>query len=269
VYTVALSRVFLCERASARVVLSLVPIIAGVAISAASELDFALAALLGAVLFDLAFALRNVASKRAMAGADPSSPRLSPVDLFGLLTIISAVCLTPLALALEGRALPSVWAAATARIPLRTLLWQILLAGGCFYGYSEVAMQALSNVSPVTHAIANTMRHVVVMLVSAAVFATPMTTRGKLGAALAVGGSYLYSMAASADKARKARAEVDMRAAEREVALAYAVAAAARGSPPAECADEARLATGISPERLREIAVSYAWKVPLGYDFEI
>ena len=50
------------------------------------------------------------------------------------------------------------------------LLGQVLLTGLYFYGYSEVAMKALKNVHPVTHAIGNTMRRVVIMLICIAVF---------------------------------------------------------------------------------------------------
>merc|ERR1712072_1556295 len=64
----------------------------------------------------------------------------------------------------------------------------------------EVAMKALNNVHPVTHAIGNTMRRVVIMLVCMVVFRAPMTPMGAVGSACAIGGSYLYAMTKHAEK---------------------------------------------------------------------
>merc|ERR1712113_483601 len=101
----------------------------------------------------------------------------------------------------EGSAvLPACKAAAPTRTAAATLLAKISLAGLYFYGYSEVAMKALKNVHPVTHAIGNTLRRVVILLVCMAVFRTPMTTLGAIGSALAIGGSYIYAMVKTAEK---------------------------------------------------------------------
>lgn len=67
-------------------------------------------------------------------------------------------------------------------------------------------MKALSNVGAVTHAIGNTMRRVVIMVVSLAVFKTPLTALGAVGSCLAIGGSYLYALAKSSE-ASKMKAE--------------------------------------------------------------
>ena len=54
------------QSVSLRVWLSLLPILGGVALATTSELTFAWAALIGAVVSDLALALRNVYSKVAV-----------------------------------------------------------------------------------------------------------------------------------------------------------------------------------------------------------
>ena len=116
--------------------------------------------------------------------------------MFGLLTCISAAISLPTALLVEGRALPEQWslAAASAAGGSSGLAAQLGLAGLLFYSYSEVAMQALSNVHSVTHAVGNTIRRVIIMLASMVCFGTPMTPLGAAGSALAIGGSYLYAM---------------------------------------------------------------------------
>ena len=103
----------------------------------------------------------------------------------------------PGALAIEGRIARPTWNAAVATMPggAATLLTQICAAGLFFYGYSEVAMQALANVHPVTHAIGNTMRRVVIYGVCLLVFGTPVSLLGGLGSLLAIAGTFFYAMA--------------------------------------------------------------------------
>ena len=55
--------------------------------------------------------------------------------------------------------------------------------------HAQVAMKALKNVHPVTHAIGNTLRRVIIMLVCIIVFRTPMSLPGLIGSAFAIGGS--------------------------------------------------------------------------------
>ena len=101
--------------------------------------------------------------------------------------------------------LPSLWRQASALTPGGSagLAGQVALTGLYFYGYSEVAMEALNNVHPVTHAIGNTMRRVVIMLVCMVAFRTPMTPLGAVGSALAVGGSYIYAMVKTKEAQRE------------------------------------------------------------------
>ena len=106
----------------------------------------------------------------------------------------------PFALASRARAAAAWTAAAPTAAASVGLLGQVLLTGLYFYGYSEVAMKA-PNVHPVTHAIGNTMRRVVIMLICIAVFRTPVSLAGGVGSAVAIGGSYLYAVVKSQEKA--------------------------------------------------------------------
>ena len=54
---------------------------------------------------------------------------------------------------------------------------------------------ALDNVAPVTHALGNTIKRVVIILTSVVVFGSTMTTQGAIGSAIAIGGVLLYSLA--------------------------------------------------------------------------
>ena len=206
VYACVLSATVLRQAVSLRVWGSLVPIILGVALATLKELSFAWAALLGAVASDLALALRNVLSKQSMGQMKTTDGEpLKPADMFGMLTCVSALVSIPAALAVEGSMLPSLWREASALTPGGSagLAGQVALTGLYFYGYSEVAMKALNNVHPVTHAIGNTMRRVVIMLVCMVAFRTPMTPLGAVGSALAVGGSYVYAMVKTRETQRE------------------------------------------------------------------
>lgn len=206
VYACILSAVVLRQPLSARVWLSLMPIVGGVALATLKELSFVWGALLGAVASDLALALRNILSKQAMSrSADERGFDLSPANMFGVLTCASAALSLPAALVVEGRAFPAAWAAAAASTPGggAAIGAYIVSAGLFFYLYSEVAMHALANVHPVTHAIGNTLRRVVLMIVSMAVFSTPMTPLGAAGSALAIGGAFTYAMVRNQEKARE------------------------------------------------------------------
>ncbi len=215
VYACVLSVAVLGQAVSSRVWLSLLPIIGGVAIATVKELSFAWGALIGAVVSDLALALRNILSKQAMGhGSEERGYDMSPANMFGVLTCISAAVSLPAALLVEGRVAREAWAAAAAAAPGGgAILAQIAAAGVFFYSYSEVAMQALANVHPVTHAIGNTLRRVVIMVVCMAVFRTPMTTLGAIGSAMAIGGAFFYALTRHREKLAEQRAQQEQPAA--------------------------------------------------------
>jgi len=77
-------------------------------------------------------------------------------------------------------------------------LWtNSLLAGAFYYLYNEVAFLALGRVNPVTHAIGNTVKRVVIIIASVIAFKTPISTLGIIGSSIAIAGTLLYSLAKS------------------------------------------------------------------------
>lgn len=151
---------------------------------------------------------------------------------------LAALFCVPLAAAAEGQFALATWrAAAPTAAAGRRLTSQIVLTGLYFYGYSEVAMKALKNVHPVTHAIGNTMRRVVIMLICIAVFHTPMSAAGAVGSAIAIGGSYFYAMVKTEEKeVAEATAKTDAAATDAAAADAAQAIFDAKfsGAPAAE-----------------------------------
>mmetsp|Transcript_53198 Transcript_53198/g.159248 ORF Transcript_53198/g.159248 Transcript_53198/m.159248 type:complete len:83 (+) Transcript_53198:1320-1568(+) len=62
-------------------------------------------------------------------------------------------------------------------------------------------------VNPVTHAVGNTIKRVVIIVASVIAFKTPMSTGSIIGSSIAIAGTLLYSLAMNAAKASKAKAE--------------------------------------------------------------
>ena len=67
--------------------------------------------------------------------------------------------------------------------------------GMYFYLYNEAAMIVLNHINPVSHAIINTLKRVVLLLTCVLFFNTPITKNGIIGSSVAIFGSYLYAKA--------------------------------------------------------------------------
>jgi solute carrier family 35, member E1 len=84
----------------------------------------------------------------------------------------------------------------------KDLLFYLLSSGAFFYLYNEVAFLALDSVHPVTHAVGNTIKRVVIIGASILVFKNPITMQGYIGSAIAIAGVLLYSLAVEKTKKR-------------------------------------------------------------------
>jgi solute carrier family 35 protein E1 len=225
VWACMLSGLVLRQAVSRRVWLSLIPIVGGVGLASAKELSFVWAAFLAAAASDLALALRNVYSKQSMDR--PQAGNMTPENTFYLFTILSCLFCLPVTAALEWHGAAAAWRAAvgSAGATAASLLALIVQSGLYFTAYSEVQFRALDSVSPVTHAVGNTMRRVVIMVVTILFFRTPVTWLGAVGSTIAIAGSYLYAMAKTHEKQ-----QADLAAAKRKAEGVVSAPAAAAGS---------------------------------------
>lgn len=205
-FQVAASALFLKSVFALPVYLSLLPVIGGVILASVSELSFTWMGFLSAMTSNVAFAARNIFSKLSMN--TPKGENMGPVNLFGVLTVLSTLMLAPFALLFDGWKLKAGWLAATAgagaAVTPLTLFGYIVASGFFFHSYQEVAFLALSNVHPITHAVANTTKRVIIMAVSILVFKNPLTQNGLIGSAIALLGVMLYSFAKNRYPEKKA-----------------------------------------------------------------
>ena len=143
-------------------------------------------------------------SKEALDGK-ALSENLTPANMFAVLTTLGFLFILPLSLMVEGPAkVAAAWASALTRGYTNAQLVQLLsVSGFLYYIYNEVAFLALSEVAPVTHAVANTVKRVVIILASVLVFRNPVSKLGAIGSALAIGGACVYSIAKSKCKPKE------------------------------------------------------------------
>jgi len=73
------------------------------------------------------------------------------------------------------------------------LIWNTVLSGITYYLYNETAFMALGRVMPVTHAIGNTLKRVVIIVSAVVFFHTEVSLMGWVGCTIAIVGTFLYS----------------------------------------------------------------------------
>ncbi|KAH9560764.1 hypothetical protein CY35_06G124200 [Sphagnum magellanicum] len=190
-FSVLISRFLLGESFPLPVYLSLIPIIGGCALTAATELNFNVTGFTGAMISNIAFVFRNIFSKRGMV----KSNKVGGMNYYACLSMLSLVFLTPFAFAVEGPKLwASGWQQATETIGQQFFWW--VLAQSVFYHlYNQVSYMSLNEISPLTFSIGNTMKRVTVIVSSIIVFHTPVLPVNAVGAAIAILGTFLYSQA--------------------------------------------------------------------------
>lgn len=195
VVSALLSAVFLKQFLPIPVYISLLPVIGGVGLASLKELSFSWLAFGTAMMSNVASASRAILSKGLMS--KPIGENLNAPNLYAVLTIIAFAFLLPMSLVIESPATikAAVDAAVAGGTSLSSLASISILSGVYYYLYNEVAFLALSQVAPVTHAVGNTIKRVVIILASVIVFGNQLTPLGAAGSAIAILGTLLYSLA--------------------------------------------------------------------------
>lgn len=201
VVTCALNALLLGQVLPMKVYATLLPIIGGVAIASMKELSFSVLALASAMLSNVSSSARGVLSKKTMSGKKIGE-NLDAQNLYAVLTAMSTIILIPLMFAMEGTAFFTAFKklVAAGDFTNKSLAVLLGLGGASYYAYNEVAFLALGKVNPVTHAVGNTIKRVVIIVASVVAFKTPMSTGSIIGSSIAIAGTLLYSLAMNATK---------------------------------------------------------------------
>ena len=202
--SVVLLTLFFNRRYSRLVWLALIPIVLGVAVGSTTELNFSLGAFACAMVSNVASALRSVTSK----DLQDQTGDLRGIHLYGAMSVVGAIMLLPIAAALEGRHLiggNNALSAASARFAesgatlfgvATPFVAYALVSAVLFHLYNQTSYQALALLSPLDISVANAVKRVVIILASVAAFRNPITPLGAAAAAVAVAGTFLYTLAA-------------------------------------------------------------------------
>eukprot|EP00930_Biecheleria_cincta_P005458 TRINITY_DN10638_c0_g1_i1.p1 TRINITY_DN10638_c0_g1~~TRINITY_DN10638_c0_g1_i1.p1 ORF type:complete len:458 (+),score=96.32 TRINITY_DN10638_c0_g1_i1:79-1374(+) len=177
---------------------SLAPVFLGVALASSSELSFTMFGFLTAMASNFFFVTRNVlATKFGSTGDMGEDKTTRKTNQLAVLTFVAAVVLFPIALVLPGGLLSfsgACKAAISNGTPASAIAYMTAASGFHFFMYQLSSFWVLSCVPPITHSVLNTLKRVVIIIVSIIVFRTPVTAQSAAGTATAIGGVLLYSL---------------------------------------------------------------------------
>lgn len=183
------------------VILSLIPIIGGVAMASAAELSFNWLGFLSAMMSNLTFGFRAVLGKRAIS----TIQNLDGTAVYAYTTLISVFICLPLGLIVEGPVLLEGVKKAIAQVGAKHFYTSLLAVGLFYHLYNQFAFNTLERVNPVSHGVCNVVKRIVIIGTSVLFFGNILTTQTKIGTAVALLGTYVYVEMTKKYKAQPAK----------------------------------------------------------------
>ena len=177
----------------------LVPIVGGVGLACIKEgkgVDINVEAFAFASMANVAAALKGkLGSSVTKALKSDKSKNMDAANVYAVMNIISFLCSVPLVVVNEMSTLNEVWAAAAEEHGANEIIKNIVLSGICFYFYNEFAFAFTAQVGAVTSSVLNTAKRVIIIVVSSIVFQEAMERNTVIGSAIAISGTFAYSLA--------------------------------------------------------------------------
>jgi solute carrier family 35, member E1 len=232
-FSAVVSGVYFQKWMPLQVYATLIPVVAGVGYACLNELNFSWLAFGAAMSSNLLFALRAVMSKIALQSGKAAGTNLTPPNMFGLVTWAAFLISIPIALIGEGIGFSALWQSALNQVENTAhFLRAIVVSGFLHYLNNEVMYLALGSVHPVSLAVGNTMKRVVILVASVMVFRNPISFQVGIGAAVGVAGVLLYSLTKQYYESKES-STVSRMASKAKVAVSkVAVTKASRKSKP-------------------------------------
>jgi len=185
----------------------LVPIVGGICIASAEELDFTIGCLLAACTANIASAFRGGENKRVMADKSLKDAVGGAGNVYALTTLWATVFLFPM-IFISGEyakldEFKKIWAA-DGKPGTSGLVFNTIMSGLTFYLYNEVSTLALKSISGVTHSVANTAKRAIIIVGAAIAFGESMAPIKMLGCSIAIAGTFFYAVIDDLVKPKKA-----------------------------------------------------------------
>jgi len=187
--------------------LMLVVIVGGVGLACVKEgkgVDINMEALAYASLANLAAALKGkLGSSVTKSLKGDKKKNMDSANVYAVMNILSFLFTCPVVVVTEAATLRAEWDHAVETHGAGPLMTNIALSGFFFYIYNEFAFAFTSQVGAVTSSVLNTAKRVIIIVVSAIVFQEAMERNTVIGSAIAITGTFLYSLASK----KKAKAK--------------------------------------------------------------
>ncbi|KAK3759117.1 hypothetical protein RRG08_040671 [Elysia crispata] len=189
-FTVIISHFLIGEFTGVYTVLSLIPIMMGLALCSAYELSFNIQGFVAALATNLTECIQNVYSKLLISG---EKYRYTPAELQFYTSIASVVVQVPACYFMMD--LDKV------HRTLDITLFTALLLNGIFFHFQSITAYVLMDyISPVTHSVANTVKRAFLIWLSVILFGNPVTFLSGLGTIIVTVGVLLYTKAKEHDR---------------------------------------------------------------------
>ncbi|GAU97731.1 hypothetical protein RvY_08977 [Ramazzottius varieornatus] len=186
-FTVIISRLVVGEVATLPVILSLVPVMGGLALCSAHELSFNLIGFLASLGTNVSECLQSVYSKLLVSG---DNTQCNPAELQFYSGFASLIFIIPTTYyALSDTFLPS--------LDFTLLIWY-LIDGISFHFQSITANVLMGYLSPTTYSVSNTVKRALLIWCSILVFGNPVSLGAWIGTFLMLIGILLYNRAKTA-----------------------------------------------------------------------
>ncbi|OCT72644.1 solute carrier family 35 member E2A [Xenopus laevis] len=190
IFTVIMSRLILGEYTGMMVNLSLLPVMAGLALCTATEISFNMVGFSAALSTNIMDCLQNVFSKKLLSG---DKYRFSPPELQFYTSAAAVIMLIPAWIFMMD--MPLSGKNGTSFHYNWDIIVLLLIDGVLFHLQSVTAYALMGKISPVTFSVASTVKHALSIWLSIIVFGNKITSLSAVGTVLVIIGVMLYNKA--------------------------------------------------------------------------
>ncbi|KAK2899105.1 hypothetical protein Q8A67_010523 [Cirrhinus molitorella] len=190
IFTVIMSRLILGEYTGFWVNVSLIPVMAGLALCTATEISFNMLGFSAALSTNIMDCLQNVFSKKLLSG---DKYKFSPPELQFYTSAAAVIMLVPAWIFLLD--MPLIGKSEHTFKLTQDIVLLLLFDGVLFHLQSVTAYALMGRISPVTFSVASTVKHALSIWLSIIVFSNPITLVSAGGTVMVFVGVLLYNKA--------------------------------------------------------------------------
>jgi len=185
----------------------LIPIVGGVGLACVKEgkgIEINVGAFSYASAANLAAAFKGkIGGSVVKSLKSDATKNMDSANVYGVMNIISFLFTVPMVIAFEFSSLGEEWNKALEEHSANDIILNVALSGFFFYIYNEFAFAFTASVGAVTSSVLNTAKRVIIIVVSAILFNEAMERNTVIGSAIAIGGTFAYSLASKKKAAPK------------------------------------------------------------------